>query len=115
MIFSGDKPLEPGKSIPLNQVSSLTLKVLPDSAFAASHPNDVNYTAYWRMYVRTGSTLGPPREGSGEVLPHGSMAYMRPGDAISIEIDHVVRTDASGRRENVKLDGKMKFLSVMVK
>ena len=114
VFYVGNKPVDMKAGVALGDLPRLMLKVVPDSAFAAAHPNDIKYTAYWSLYVRRGNMLRPPQTGSTESLQGGILGTAKKGDAISIEIDRIIRTDANGKREKVELGPPLKYLSIYV-
>jgi hypothetical protein len=106
--FVGDQPIDAGGSVAVAQLPKLMIKFVPDVV------QDGKYTVHWRLYIRDGSRLGQPAEGSTESLPGGFLARAKPGNSLMAEVDRVTFTDANGKRELVTVDAGMKYLSIGV-
>lgn len=112
--YLGETVLDASKGIAAADLAELKIKFVPDSEFAATHPNDKFTLRGWRLYLRRGTDLGSPIEGSGETLPLVSFVGNK-GDVISIEIQNIVHTDANGKTEKLVLTAEMKYLSIAIK
>ena len=92
---------------------SLTVKVIPDAAFAGALPTESKYaaTAWEATLVRGRKPAMPParfNSGNGDISNMRSAA--KPGDRIVVEITGVVRRTGKGGSEKVEIGSVVKNL-----
>jgi len=104
--------LEAGEAVAKAETSKLNFKILTEGVVS----DDVTYQILWRMYLRKGSDLGPPIQGNGMQMNLSAFSSTaKPGDVLSFEVDHLTRTGADGKREQVALEASSKYTSIPVK